>query len=459
MTVDELVGQALQDLAGQARPQPEPYGRVRLRYQQQRRRRQTTWAAGMVVVLLAVWALGTPCAEPAPPPASGFDAVRMWAQRLADSPVRGQVAAADPGYVQAVAAQVTQHRQDGVYLTQYRVRAVKVLFVDDVGPWRVAFVALPLIGPSATGWQNASAYFMAPRGADASTLTKAESLRGYSDGLEPVEQGQFDGGTAGTETALVALAPDGCAFSSAAWPELTDWQPEPTGSYLVRTKATLRSEWWRVECGGRIRAEMPAPYDAGNLAITDDVVTQQLGLARGTPTRELARRALTNERGAYGNNLSGLPRLVWGGRVTWPAGSESTLPGITTVTAAPLLKGGWSGSVSLDLDAVTGGQLGASVPFWVDFDPTAPGSTLALRLGQEASGVLVIAPQKAVKVRAERAGSILAEASVVNDAAVLVVPDPMTATFEALDAAGKVIGSTVTGRTPTIIGEDGWSVP
>ena len=73
--------------------------------------------------------------------------------------------------------------------------------------------------------------------------------------------------------------------------------------------------------------------------------------------------------------------------------------------------------------------------------------------------MLVIAPEKAVKVRAERAGSILAEAQVVDDAAVLTVPDPLTASFEVFDAAGTEIGSTVIGRTPTAIGEDGWTVP
>ena len=41
--------------------------------------------------------------------------------------------------------------------------------------------------------------------------------------------------------AHVGLAPPGCTIATAASPALTDWQPEPTGSYIIRTADTTRA--------------------------------------------------------------------------------------------------------------------------------------------------------------------------------------------------------------------------
>jgi len=447
VSVDEVVGRALRDLAEQVRPEQDPFGRVQARRRRSRHRRRGVVAATLVVALVATWLVARPHRTPEPPPATGFDAVRIWAQRLADTPVRGQVAAADPAYVAEVARLIGDHRRDGVYLTQYSIRTVQILFVDDIGPWRIAIVALPLTDPSPTSWTHAEAVFRAPRGAGADELTRTESLQGYGDGLEPFTHTELDDDK-GTVNAVVALAPAGCTMYSAAWPAVSQWQAEPTGSYLVRDKATARAEWWRVECAGRIQDELPAPYDTGVLAVTDQVVDLEMQTARGTPDRRQATELLGVIRhGAV--SLTGMPRLVWGGRIGWPDGEAQGHAGITTIASAPAIRGGWYGEANIRYDLESNGTLGLGVSFWTAENPADPDATVAIRLG-EGSGVLVVVPATAVSVRALVNGAVVGQATVADDAAVLTVPDPSGATFEALDGDGKVVGRTRIGEPPAI---------
>ncbi|MEV0269213.1 hypothetical protein AB0H43_10580 [Hamadaea sp. NPDC050747] len=450
MSVDEMVGRALRDLADEVRPEHDPYGRIRVRHRRSRRRR-TAVVATTVAGALAVAGAVAPGRAPEPPPATGFDAVRVWEQRLADTPVRGKVALADPGYVAAVAQLVGERRRAGLYLGKYSVRQEKVLYVDDVGPWRIAIVALALTDPSPSSWTHASATFVAPRGSDAATLTRMEALRGYGDGLEPFYHVELS--DVGTMTATVALAPAGCTVSSAAWPELNRWQAEPTGSFLTRDAASARPEWWRVECGGVLREQMPAPYDTGVLSVTTKVVDQEMLTARGTPDRRYAQETLTSVRNG-GVLLSGMPRLVWGGRVAWPDGEAKGRRGITTVAAAPHAFGGWYGEVSIRYDD---DQQGLGNGFFSSENPADPHATVAVRFESESSGVLVIAPEGAVSVRAVVGDSTVAEAPVADDAAVLTVADPSAVAYEALDRDGRVVGRTRIEAPPAVAATPGWS--
>ncbi|NUT03875.1 MAG: WD40 repeat domain-containing protein, partial [Hamadaea sp.] len=53
MSVDEMVGRALRDLADEVRPEHDPYGRIRVRHRRSRRRR-TAVVATTVAGALAV---------------------------------------------------------------------------------------------------------------------------------------------------------------------------------------------------------------------------------------------------------------------------------------------------------------------------------------------------------------------------------------------------------------------
>ncbi|NUR69928.1 MAG: hypothetical protein HOU81_03830 [Hamadaea sp.] len=460
MSVDEKVGRALRDLADEVRPEHDPYGRIRARHRRSRRRR-TAAVATTVAGALAVAVVVMP-EHGSPPPATGFDAQRVWEQRLANTPVRGRLAASDPAYLADVAKLIGEHRQGGVYLTRYAVRETHILYLDDVGPWRIAIVAFALTDPGASAWTQASAVFKAPKGASAAELTRIEALSSYSDGLGPFTHVEFPDAYGAGTAAVVALAPAGCTLESAAWPEVNHWQAEPTGSYLVRDATTARAEWWRVDCGGRVREKTPAPYDTGILAITDQIAGQELRTARGTPDARLAREALEDERGPLGPAmLSGLPRLVWGGRITWPDGEAAGKAGITTVVAAPRVAGGWAGTVSIRYDDQGGSDSGSGTGigrgFATETNPADPHATVAVRLDDSGTGVLVIAPGNAVGVRAVAGGVTVGEAAVADDAAVLTVADPMTAEFQALDQNGQIVGRTRISQPKATEPIDGWS--
>ncbi|MCP2321964.1 hypothetical protein HDA40_000471 [Hamadaea flava] len=458
MSVDEMVGRALRDLADEVRPEHDPYSRIRTRHRRSRRRRNAAVATTVAGALAVAWVTVGPQNAPEPPPATGFDAQRSWEQRLADTPVRGKLAAADPGYLADVDRLIGEHRRGGLYLTRYAVRETHILYLDDVGPWRIAIVAFALADPGAEAWTQASAIFRAPKGAPATELTRIEALNSYSDGLGPFTHAEFVDENKTSIAAVVALAPAGCTVYSAAWPDLNRWQAEPTGSYLVREASTARAEWWRVECGGRVREKMPAPYDTGILPITDQVVHQELRTARGTPDGQLAREALEGERTPLGPAvLSGLPRIVWGGRIDWPGGDAAGRTGVTTVVAAPRVTGGWSGTVSIRYDRDTGTGLGIGRSLFTEENPADPHTTVAVRLDDTASGVLVITPKTATGVRVLVGGALVAQAPVANDAAVVTVADPLSAEFEALDATGRVVGRTRINQPPIDDAIDGWS--
>lgn len=456
MTVDQEVGEALRRLTDEVRPLPDAYGRVRVRYRLVRRRRRTLLGLTVIVALLAGWAVSLPRAS-APDPASpniSWDSVKSWSRRLAESPPRGAVAQ-DPAYVRALAAKITDQLHARVYLRDFDVRAVKVLFVDDLGPYRVAMVGLDMRTPR-FGWPYAMAWFRAARGADVTQLTRTEAMAGYSDALEPVVRGDFADDPA--NTIHVAVAPAACRFESAAWPAVADWRPEPTGSYLVRTPQDSRAEWWRVVCDGRVRQAEPAPMTGMPPAHTEADLTAQLHNARGQITRTEARQALTDFEAANGYTLAGPGRLVWGGRVSWPGHG----PGKTLVVAAPSVHGGWVGMATLTFDKPDAqGSLAVGGSFMSGGDPSRRASMSAIALEDEAGHtVLLIVPAGTSSVRIREDGNTKT-VPVTGSGIVVSAANPRSAAFTALDGNGKELARTSIAQpgSGVIDTGDNWTTP
>ncbi|MEV4624621.1 hypothetical protein AB0J74_38675 [Asanoa sp. NPDC049573] len=78
------------------------------------------------------------------------------------------------------------------------------------------------------------------------------------------------------------------AAKSAPLPDLDQWTPEATGSYLVRARATQRAEWWRVVWDCVVKDVGPAdpllPFPSLREAYLDAALTG----ARGQVDRSLA---------------------------------------------------------------------------------------------------------------------------------------------------------------------------
>lgn len=150
MTVDERVREALTDLADGVRPVPDPYGRLWSRRRRVRRRR--TIAAGAALAAVAAVVLptlpggGRSTAVDGNPPAT----IHEWAERLRHTPVRGALAMADPGYVADFDRLVTERQRAGELAVSEPVSEVDVLYLDDVGDIRMAFVAFHLTHPDPT---------------------------------------------------------------------------------------------------------------------------------------------------------------------------------------------------------------------------------------------------------------------------------------------------------------------
>ncbi|WP_027346120.1 hypothetical protein [Hamadaea tsunoensis] len=429
MTVDEEVGTALRRLAEDLRPLPDAYGRVRVRQRLVRRRRRTLAGLTVIVALAAAWAVGVPRTA-APQPAEtpiAWDAVKTWSARLATSPARGGVAQ-DQTYVRALSAQIMDKIKAKTYLPEFDVRAVDVLFVDDVGDFRVAIVALDMRTPH-YGWPYASATFKAARGADPAQL--AGTVADYSDSLQPMTSADVglgsygDGGRRG----IVVIAPASCRFQTAAWPAVKDWKPEPTGSYLARTPQSVPAEWYRVVCGSVVQDAMPAPrFSVPPHSAAD--LTAQLHNVRGQVSRTDAELALINFESA-GYIYSGPAKLVWGGRMTWPRYG----PGKLVVVAAPMVGGGWNGAAVFEPDANVGG--GGPGFVTVD-DPSRRDSLVVAPLRDLADhDVLVIVPDGTATLRVVTAAGVVTSQPVTGSALLASVDQASSATYTALDAAGK----------------------
>ncbi|MDG4825715.1 hypothetical protein O7635_28040 [Asanoa sp. WMMD1127] len=425
MTVDERVRAALQEVATDVRSAPDPYGRLRIRRTRVRRRRIAVAGAALAVVAAVTVAVPQlPEGDPTIGRTEQPQDIHGWAERLRLSPARGAVGASDPRFVADLTRLVGERQRAGAYQgVTDAVSEVNVLYVDDVGAARVAFVAFHLAVPDpVTAWENANAWLVARPGASAAELADPAATAGIGDGLEPFEV-RFQPSSPGAEASAVAvgLAPAGCVVESAPLPAVDTWTAEPTGSYVVRDAATERAEWWRVVCDGVVKEERPAPTVRGTEPVTDAELEAAVVGARGQVDREQARETLDAMR-TNANQTTGPARVLWGGVLDGAKAAVVTTPGAG---------GGWHLRVGVG-DEVTG--------TWVAQDPADPDIVLPVQFGGGAD-VLVLVPDGVRTVRAVRDGTVIDSADVRGRAATLLAPDAPRLTFEALDTAGAVVGT------------------
>jgi hypothetical protein len=436
---DEPVARALEAMAAGLRPQPDPYGRALARYRRTNRR----WRALLGLCVAAVLSAGGAVAvapnfaDPTPPAPQtdsdrAFAAYNTWIQRLVDSPTRGAVGA-DAGYVADFAQRVDAHIRAGQYRSDpISLREVRVVFVDDVGPNRVAHAIFVLTEPDERKWPYASGWFVAPRGASAADLAAPVDFPQFGHGAEPFAR-WADG------VSEVGVAPAGCEVASAPLPD-AEWKPEPTGSYIVRTEAQRRAERWQVTCDGEVR-ERVATSRGGPLAeLSEEQLDEALSRARSEVDRNRARTALHRAVAWAGGTARSTPYLLWSGELT---GTETVqdrnFDGPVTVLAAPAIDGGWIGEVYLTLDQPnTEGSIGRGAAFTVREDPTAPGAMLVVVLDESGSDLLVVPPTGTAAVRTVRDGREIARADVVAGGALLRARRAAGLVVEALDATGAV---------------------
>ncbi|MEV4534372.1 hypothetical protein AB0J82_11135 [Asanoa sp. NPDC049518] len=444
MTVDERVHAALVDLADEVRPAPDPYGRLRARRSRVRKRRAVS--AGAAFALIAVVATTLPLL----PDRGGstitdqttVQGINEWGDRLRLSPVRGAFGEANPAYVDEVARLALEQQRAGAYRMNAPVTEVNVIYLDDVDRARVAFVAFHLATPDPVRqWTNASGWFTAPPGASAAELVSA-STAALGDGLDPFSELTNFGGQDSNAVADVALAvaPAECVVESAPLPALDVWTPEPTGSYVLRTRDTERSEWWRVVCAGVVKEAGPARPIPGEEPLTDDQVDAALRGARGPVDETAARDALHSATWEGRNLATGPARVVWGGEITGAQPDNSvSFDGRAVMTVAPWIRDRWSLAVDIRYAAEQpNGSIGTGVRRMLPADPKDPDAALPVRLGESVS-VLVVVPDGATRVRAIRAGAVIDTADVSGQAAVVDAPDAPDLTFEALDRNGSVL--------------------
>jgi len=318
-----------------------------------------------------------------------------------------------------------------------------VLYLDDVDRARVALVAFHLATPDpTTKWENASAWLIAPPGASAAELTNKPPLA-VGDGLAPFETlagFENEDGSAKADVAL-AIAPAGCVVESAPLPAVDVWTPEPTVSYVVRTRETERPEWWRVVCDGVVKDAQPASVLFPRPTLSEKQLDAAMRETRGTVDRATARMAVQSAQDTNPNMAAGASRVAWGGEV---AGSQpdtnGSFDGRAVVTVTPWIQDSWCVSIEVRYPTERNGSLGIGAQRIMPTDPSDPTAALPVRLGDGAS-VLVIVPEGATSVRALRAGAVLDTAQVAGQAAVVDAPDAPDVTYEAVDRAGTVLSS------------------
>lgn len=451
MTIDERVRDGLSALADEVRPAPDPMGRLRARRRRSQYRRGIS-AALVVAVALGGWLIGLREDGGVVDPATPLTARQQWVWRLVDSPIRGALAA-DAGFVQALTAEVTDEYRAGSLDIPATSRTPKLLFADDVDGVRVALAVFS--DPGHESADVAAAWMAAPRGAAADTLAAALRRDGPPAGtdsavteviapFQPVNLRISGAGDTGVTVSL-GLAPAGCQVASAPLPSVTRWRPEPTGSYVIRSAANHRGEWWRVTCDGAVRYEAPAPMSlafgkAGSAAVGEPDLDSALAGARGTVDRELARNAIWAIASKWGYDLAALPHVVWGGTVS----GTRQYDGQAVVVAAPKVGGGWIGDLALFRDIPGVGTVSTGRSFTADADPSQA-DVLVLRISDDGadpgSPVLVVTPAAAVGVRAIHGGLPPVGVDVRGSSAIMRLSTVRDATVQAVDASGQVIGT------------------
>ncbi|MEJ3745779.1 hypothetical protein WEI85_21115 [Actinomycetes bacterium KLBMP 9797] len=448
MTVDERVRRILGEMVEDLTPAPDPYDRVRARYRRRQRRRMAAAGAGLTALMLvgSVVVLG-PGGDS--PPATTVDENRdwenvlAWSERAVQSPPRGAVAK-DGAYVTALTGQLLDRQRRAEYPKNEKMSAVKVLFVDDVGPYRLALAAFSRTTHAPDFWPHAPMWFIGRKGASPTELADPTNVSGGSDGVEPYMYTSLENQAIANQQVHIAIAPDGCQFETAAWPQVTDWRAEPTGSYLVRTQQTVRPEWWQVTCDGVLRERLPSPIMRSPEELSAADVDEALSRARGKRDPEKATGVLRFAKQSWGYAITERPSVVWSGRLDGTTPVEGlSYDGAATVVAAPAVGGdGWLGDVSITYPQPgPNGAIGSNTPFFSYADPSDPSAVVVIPLG-EPGPTLVITPEAATSVRTVRDDQVLERVPVKDAGAVLTAPVEAGVEVEALDASGTVLGRT-----------------
>ncbi|GLH96715.1 hypothetical protein [Phytohabitans aurantiacus] len=446
MTLDERVIKVLGDMADDLTPEPDPYDRVRARWRRRRRQRTAAASVGLVALvaagaMTAVRVQGDNAPNLADESDSNWTHVQAWSERLYESPPRGGLAG-DKMYLQALASAVAQQQPAGKY------REVRVLFLDDIGPYRIALVALARTAPTPNFWTHASRWLVADRGATVDKLA-ADATR-VGDALEPYVEMELSKGDAGAPVVQIALAAGDCDFESAPWPAVKDWQPEATGSYLARAPQDAKPEWWRVTCDGVMREEGPAPGWLAPEGITEAEYATALSGIRGVRDPVSARDEVMSANGHWGYEVTGLPKVIWQGRISG-AGEDANgqmYDGTGTMAAAPAVGGGWRGELSIRYDAIdpVSNGVGSSVSFGTRTDPGDPSSVVVVRLHDTAT--LVVTPANANGVEVVRGDTVVAQVPAKDAAALLSIGVKPGDVVRARDAAGAVVGTVTVDDDP-----------
>jgi hypothetical protein len=253
----------------------------------------------------------------------------------------------------------------------------------------------------------------------------------------------------------VAVAPPECEVQAAPSEDLTDFQPEPTGSYLVRTPVQYRPEYWRVTCDGVVREDRPAPHPE----VATDVVDRVMAGAVGGPDRlaiEIGVRSLYQ---TFGFELLQTPQVLWAGPVAAARSGETTGGEIATVLAAPAARGGWIGRITIPVEPAPNQTWTLTPLFVTTSDLDAADGVLATPLGFNQL-VLVLAPEAAASVRlvGPTGDDVIAESAVTERALLLSLPDSVPVPLlriEALGGDGTVVAAAPVAET--LVEPDGLS--
>jgi hypothetical protein len=449
-----------------------------------RSRRRWYWAGCAALLLgavaVAVAGIGPGNAPhpppPAPPPPS--TGPMGWVEALVDGAARGALAG-DPAFAKDLPARITEilHGTGDYPVDLYGIdkrwhpdQEVRLLFADDVGTRRVVLVAMrlptqeappdPLIaleglpGPETAGNRTKVLWFTGPRGSSVSSLLSyftnspdAGVLVSTMPAAPFIENTiSTDGGASAIGS--LGLAPPGCIVSAASSTDLGTFVSEPTGSYIVRTGATTRPEYWRVTCGGTVREQVPAPVSyyvpvtpeqiqavlagATNLLPGDFQLTSVQDVVAGSLLTLQQRRS----------ELTAAPRVSWAGVPQMDPGPAPIQQPFMVVVTAPAAQSGWFVAASLwDVSIGNGTMLGSAL-VRTSTDPSTAVVAALLQVGDQ-TDVFVLSPPAANGLRLQSGtGSVVRNVALVSPAAVLALPsDPVGLVIQAYDETSKPVGA------------------
>lgn len=462
----------LQEIADGVTPRPDPYGRLM-------RRRRRWWlrlgvltsvmATALAGGVVAVAPAGSP--EPNPTPPHEFRGELRWEARIIDAPVRGSLAA-DEAFLADLEHRIERRsRDEGDHPmfedTNGRLMGevdARVVFAEDIDDTRLVALTLQRVSitsPYQRYGLTRLLWLTGPRGAAAEDLARPGPAPGGSRQFRTIDVAPFAYMQVGRVS--VGLAPPECEVSTAPSEDLTSWRVEPTRSWIVRTAADYRPEYWRVTCDGVVREEWPV----WRPAITRAEVTAALTDAPGQPRHDQVAGVMAEMTGQYRSELITLPRVLWAGIVSHDEAYDSVtalsspiLPHYdpyhpeVTLLAAPAARGGWIGHLSIDVDPrpESTAPVGTSTDFTTAEDLGAPGTVLGLKVRGWSRMVFVLAPEGAARVQLVAPdGTVIDDAVVTQRALLLSLPAEAAMQagirVDAFDSAGAVIATAELGTT------------